>query len=371
MTRARNAVGVLRLMGKEDATMLKSNRKRQKSASFVRSRQKSVIPEAEESVEISAIKGEYYDRNDPDVLRLKEFERNVRKLEQKEDHEFIKDVNDENEELYSGFANVKQNTESVKRRIIKSARTHDKQREEIGTYFAPIERPTTVSLAVVDEEYVNKKTAKRKAMKSAKLIKGGGFAIIGRASKLTPRTSLKEGQFISPCNGCTLIESQPSKKRLITSLTNLYNTVNSTKSILSEEDKRPIQQINLITDLQYDRPTTAITSTRQPPLSSRPMSAYIGSNAIKRIPMVVPITYMRPLAAHRRPISAAVNVQVSQAKGLTRMVNPKVAKKKYMKYLRELEIGAQQFIIEEDTGSKMEPLTERKGNVRTVKLKRN
>jgi len=301
---------------------------------------------------------------------LKEFEENSKRLsEQKEDiNEFIKNANNENEELYNGFINIHQKTEQAKRRTIKSAKTLNvRQKEEIRTYFSAIERPTTVPLAVVDEEHINKKIAKHKGMKSAKVIKDGDFVVIGRASKLTPRTGLKEKQSISPYNGHTLIESQFNKRLS----TNLYNTVNSTKSIFSEEDKRPIQQINLVIAPQCDRPITAITSTKpyQPPLSFRPMSAYVGSNAIKNLPMSVPTTYMKPFIAHRRPISAAVNAQVSQAKEAKKIVNPRVAKKRYMKYLRELEFGAQQFIIEEDAG--MVPLTERKGNVKTVKLKRN
>eukprot|EP00826_Nyctotherus_ovalis_P061628 TRINITY_DN878_c0_g1_i2.p1 TRINITY_DN878_c0_g1~~TRINITY_DN878_c0_g1_i2.p1 ORF type:complete len:382 (-),score=80.40 TRINITY_DN878_c0_g1_i2:573-1718(-) len=349
--------------------------KYKKSASFTQSKPKrndSAIPE--EAVEVSAIKCDYYDRNDPDVLRLKEFEDNserpLRRGEQVEDPDhFIKNANDEDEELYNGFVSIQQNTESntQSRRTVKSARVPSgKLREKVKAVplASPVQRPTTVPLAVVDEGLetcAGKKTVRRKGMKSARVIKGGGFAVIGKASKLTPRVNLKEAQFGSTTNiNPHILVGSISSKRF----PNLYDTANSTKSFLSEEEKRPIQQINVVTEVKSERPITAATKIRAQPFTPRPMSAYIASAL--NAPTSVPTIYMRPFVAHRRPISAAVNVQARQAKEASKAANPRETKKRYMRYLRELEREAQQFVIEEDVGQRKES-----GNVRVVKVKRN
>ena len=343
----------------------------------------------------------YYDKNDPDIIKLQEYATRVedqgenyyeessenRNIPEEQSDDYIKNANDENEELYSAFANLQQNAEEVKkptRRVIQSARSNpnkrkEEEREEVIQPLAiPTQRPTTVPLDIVNEGLegtTQKKYTHRKGLKSAKSIRGGGFAIVGRASKLTPRLAMKAKNSADQNAISSLMIVNANRQ-----FPKLHNTVSSTKSFFTEEDPRRIgHQINLVTDPRYtDRPVTAATKTRPkepqpaPRRQERPMSAYVSGNFMKKMTSYVPTNYMRPFTNHKRPISAAVNVQVGQGRGTVQVINPEITKKKYMKYLRDLEYEAQQFIIEEDNNlaEKTAPVVQGKKHKKTVKLKK-
>ena len=71
----------------------------------------------------------YYDKNDPDIIRLQEYATRVeeqgenyyeeysenKNIPEEQSDDYIKNAKDENEALYSAFLNLQQNVEEIKK----------------------------------------------------------------------------------------------------------------------------------------------------------------------------------------------------------------------------------------------------------------
>jgi len=193
-----------------------------------------------------------------------------------------------------------------------------------------------------------------KNFKSIKLAKGGGFTLLA-TNLYTLKTNKKYNESILP--SCMIIKPQ-----LAYTLCSFPN--NSVKAAqvtspafngMQKEGKfsftEGMKQINVLTSSV--RPITAIKVQEKPQnwlsqSQDRPMSAYIVTDSFLKSYM--PTTYIKPFAMRQRPISAAVNYKLSSEKNYLDKVNPEKVKTKYQRYLKELEMEAKQFIIEEDNG---------------------
>jgi len=400
-----------------------------KSGGKVQNGEGGVIMEESEDTSMMN-KEKLYDTQDPDIKFLEKYvekhkiitETNGKQNEENKPQEiadvietneedYIKDANNEDEELYNEFENPKQQTIKNIQRSIKSARPNSftskfgdttKNTNSIDSLNSPLAnaglRPTTVPLSVVDEG-LEKGTAGQKrvmynhGMRTSKSAKGSAFSIIGRSARLCPRSPGGPRRYDDFYVGMnyTLSSASASKSNLKQVVSNkaindsnqvkLYKTATTTKSLLSDEDignkTKQMQQINVITDptiynnsmpVPQIRPNTAITKKipRNMPLvvlQERPMTAQVNSSASKaktnaqiNIMMArpstsyVPTSYMRPYGSHKRPISAAINLSVNNRKEKTTRIDPMRTKAKYLKYLKELEKEAKEFVIEEDAG---------------------
>ncbi len=240
----------------------------------------------------------------------------------------------------------------------------------------------------------NRRLRKKRLTQSAR---PNTFRIVGRTATLCPRspTATRKGgdggQKWAPVQLRRVASSRPATAAVgrptgdilslstTKSLSKLYATTMTTNgsgsfkspvSMTIEEEPQPafdpestrtIQQLNVLTEqpAESGRPSTAQPQPGfrkhfiQPSVADdRPMSAQVPSRrpylqrTMNTTANYVATSYMRPFGAHRRPISAAVNVSASRDRTLE--INPERTREKYLKYLKELESGAKQFVIEED-----------------------
>ncbi len=385
----------------------------------------------------------YYDQNDPDIVFLNRFAQRSAEVAEKtvvvgpsqkrvattedkavpetaengEDNDgYIKDADEEDEALYNGFENIAQEVKPQNpKRNIQSAHPHffaNKLAETAGPVpgagfrappFMPmtpqnVPRPTTVPLAVVNEIPARPAAPKfrYRSLRTSQSAKGSAFSIVGKPAKLCPRSPGDKPHLKKVLSSGNITADAGFK---------LYTTATTTKSVFSYDEsqqpqqqqdswlgkpKKPIQQINLVTEA-FTRPATAAAVVSQHgrkknvPLvmvQERPMSAQVP--AAKRVPMgslgYVATSYFKISTNHKRPISAAVNYLARQQKERTQNIDPRKTRATYLKYLKELEKGAQRFVLEEEVavGADMIQKSEdsKKGKVllgrarKTVRLKK-
>jgi hypothetical protein len=317
----------------------------------------------EESTEISNIKESYYNVNDPDIIRLNTFTESRKAIPMEED--YIKDADEEDEELYKDFGKTEVSTDTGKVRDIHSA--HPKKikntfvdNKHYKVPFSATQRLPGTPLETVKEKqrkvYYEERIKKvySKNLKSIKLAKGGGFTLSG-ANFYTPKKNKKSNKSELP--SCMIIKSQLAYT-LSTFSSNRVKTAQATSpdfnrmqkggKFLFTEGER-VRQLNVLTSSV--RPTTAVEVQEKPQnwlsmSQDRPMSAYILTGSFLK--KYVPTAYIKPFTVRQKPISAAVNYKLSSEKDCLDKVNPEKAKTKYQRYLRKLEMEAKQFIIEED-----------------------
>ena len=365
-------------------------------------------PILEEPIEISTIKENYYDDNDPDIIRLREYTNYYRERKrtntqkdigaEDEIDNYIKDTNEEDEELYKGFKKTETNNNNVRKiikRTIQSAHPHGmlnnvQENNPSRMPFNSNQRPTTVPLAVVQEKQArsaNKKKFRVKSMKFDKSTKGGGFTIPGKFSQFTTRfldgfKRCKDKSLPS----CMIIKSQlpytiPNSPNNFGTVQNnlingMYKTMGRTKSSSSDENlvRRSIRQVNLLTDSL--RPTTAAEKVEKFEFQGkipqeRPMTAYISIDKLpKENTRYIATTYIKPYSARNRPISAAINYQANAERNTLQNINPEKIRTKYIRYLKELEAEAKNFIIaENDTPQNQEQAIVQRNELKTKKKK--
>ena len=311
--------------------------------------------------------------------RNQECKTEAEKIETEKDiEEYIKDASEENEELYKDFGKTEGSSEVPKphsKRNIQSAHPYgltSNIAEETKIPLNPSHRPTTVPLAVVKERLVknirkhNVKRYKVKNLKQIKATKGGGFTVMTTSGFNTMRPHTGSNRYKD--NGipsCMIIKSQQMNPNVHYSSTSLhqqnskgmYMTTSTMRSPLVKEDSSPknIQQINVVTNsVTQARPTTAAADLAQSEFllkskEDRPMSAYIitGKFLQKKL-KYMPTEYIKPFTARQRPISASVNYKVFCAKNYLSKIQPEKVKLKYLKYLKDLESGANNFAIQDD-----------------------
>eukprot|EP00826_Nyctotherus_ovalis_P053867 TRINITY_DN7030_c0_g1_i10.p2 TRINITY_DN7030_c0_g1~~TRINITY_DN7030_c0_g1_i10.p2 ORF type:complete len:217 (-),score=57.04 TRINITY_DN7030_c0_g1_i10:128-778(-) len=198
-------------------------------------------------------------------------------------------------------------------------------------------------------------------LKRVKLAKGGGFSVVG---------SKKFVKSAAP--PCMIIRSQ-----VVSSFGNSAQMASSgfhktQKRSFTERERA--EQVNVI--LTPGRPTTAAVKVGEgaegwPATWGRPMTACVAKgSSLKKCRQYVPTAYIKPFSARPRPISAAVSSRISLDKECLERIDPEKVKTKYLRYLKELETEAKNFIIEEDNGQKLnseEPTEQKRCNSRVDK----
>eukprot|EP00831_Metopus_contortus_P051806 TRINITY_DN43492_c0_g1_i3.p1 TRINITY_DN43492_c0_g1~~TRINITY_DN43492_c0_g1_i3.p1 ORF type:complete len:203 (+),score=20.59 TRINITY_DN43492_c0_g1_i3:89-610(+) len=82
-------------------------------------------------------------------------------------------------------------------------------------------------------------------------------------------------------------------------------------------------------------------------IPERPFSANFDIRRLGMTMAYIPSNSMKSFGKHRKPISASINVSVSQSRPIEHNVNPKRTKVQYMQYLKLLEQRAKDFVLEE------------------------
>lgn len=231
--------------------------------------------------------------------------------------------------------------------------------------FSATQRSSTIPLEIVKEKrkkvfyrkHIKKSCSKN--LKSIKSAKGGGFTVTGTKFNIRAYTTTRKYNK-NALPSCMIIKSQ---KSLFSSILhkNRVQTAYATTTDFNQPQKfsfgesEGIQQVNVLTSSV--RPTTAAVRVEEKKewltqSQDRPMSAYILTDGFLK--GYVPTAYIKPFTVRHRPISAAVSSKISSEKDCLSKVNPEKVKTKYQRYLKELEMEAKQFIIEEDNyqGSK-------------------
>lgn len=179
-------------------------------------------------------------------------------------------------------------------------------------------------------------------MESCK-VKGGGFAVVGKSSRICSRFSKKNTSFKN-ANSCMMIHSGLNRPK--TGGANRNHIRNSNKMLTSFNDntlptnsqfdrsRRSVQQINLITDPSYIHEHATMEEREEGTDYKAAAVAAKGDGGY------VPVAFARPRSNYRRPISAAVNVQAEKHRRRTGTINPQRTRTKFLRYLRVLEKSA-------------------------------
>ena len=256
---------------------------------------------------------------------------------------------DSKENIYSGLHQIYQNDEfklkTSNKNINIMTDTNEMQQHPIAPFM------------IIKEKFFNEEVKE-----AQKQMMGGGFSILGKSTKLCPRIEKSQKK----CNrkSFMMINSKSAQSRpgsafihnenRFNRFNKPYDTVSKyTKtSQINKSDnalpKKVFQQINLITDPSCiensitnaenhrirtketcPRPTSAHTCVRNIPTKNSKYSTSI---------------YTRSSMYYRRPISAAVNIQLVKQNDCSRTINPERTKMRYLKYLRELECNAEKYV---------------------------
>jgi len=281
--------------------------------------------------EASGIKKSHYDENDMDINKLKKFVEKHEVLPMNIE-EYIKNANEDDEELYKDFGKTEASAELGRVRSVCSAHM---QKANNMHKKAPLSATQRMPLEIVKEKQSSQKLHIKKInSKNLKRIrpgKGGGFSIT--SDKVSTKRSIKSSLLSTP-------------KFPYTSFINKEGNLNFIR-----------------------RPTTAAIITKERVKSEeRPISAcvIIGDNVNKYVPTIYP----KPFAGRQRPISAAVSNRVPLEKDCLGRIDPAKAKTKYLKCLKELEAEAKQFVLEEDYCLGINESKERQSKYRCINKER-
>jgi len=251
----------------------------------------------------------FYDKNDPDIIFLHNYM--SRNSINRKSEEHIKDTTcDILEERHSAKAPA----------IVQ---------EQLSNYTFYESRPITGNPGrreLISDTY--------------KMVKGGGFAIVGKSTKICSRMN-KGAISKKNTNSCMVIDSRLNRvksrgTRLGNSQTRnsnkLISSLNDNMGSLHERSRRSIQQINLITDPSYVYEAMKMEDINYKGQGDESNKKdCVVKNEVKYAAM----GHIRPYTNYRRPISAAVNIKVDKKR--SRTINPQHTRVKYMKYLKVLE----------------------------------
>ena len=299
-----------------------------------------------------------YDKNDPDIIFLEKYMKNNTENTREDEESYSKN---EHSEFHLALEQIPKNNLLLKQNI-KSVYTQNSEKasedKSIGnlTITWCVEKPTTIPFVIVRE-----KRLMEQASEAQKMMRGGGFSIIGKSSKFCQRaynntTTKKERK-----NTIMVLNSKPNIPRPVSAVTRnnrlresskLFETANIKNEFQPNKmsQKFSFQQINLITDPSYitcENPNSEESKVNNK-INERPVSAHTVIRQNKQTnSKCVSINYIRPFSNYRRPISAAINAQVKRRNDYSRSVDPKKTKMKYYKYLKDLEHNAQKYVNEE------------------------
>ena len=339
-----------------------------------------IIPEENQEVDQS------YDENDPDIKMLQKYERKENQTPKGQDDqvqdEFVVKLEDAGyDKDFAEFDRLAAKNSSLgERRVIRDIRSaYPLNRDlEDGITTVPITAPTSkkvrANLNIMSAR--SHSTAKSYDYPACMNIVGRPMSFASRPaqpsgspihhiisigpSQKTPKDSLIRSPTINkPVMIASRVQTRPmfepaSATRRSIASTLPANLMYSSRPDLHETDKNSNQIQTHPTSASIrpeDRPNTAGVRTslaaqmQRSPLT-RPMTAG-GFWMTRKEGAYLVNNRMRCNDKRKRPISAAVNTVINSGKGRAFKVNPKKTKRKYERYLKELEREAKRFVLEE------------------------
>ncbi len=322
-----------------------------------------------------------YDANDPDIQLLGRFlsekaDAEAEEIKESAEEQYVKNADEEDDSAYRDFNNAdiaaRDIPKPISARNIQSARPAAlgkllELRTADKTETRTLARPMTVAAGKTRAK--QRHTVRLRTVRSAG---PGAFSVVGRPAKLSSRsrTATKKGEaqtrsavMIGERNASAAglkpaMTSEDFAADILqtqglayaTTTTNGSSMMRSPGSITAENffganamRTGTARQIDILTDRTI-RPMSARVAA-----PSR--TSYLQRTATSTMIQYVPTSCMRPFSAHKRPISAAVSTTAGARSGARTLqqIDPGRNRAQYLKYLRQLEVGARQFVIEEDS----------------------